>query len=300
MHLNDDDSYFMNLNTQKNLCFFSPSNSSVGNDDIDKSDIVNKENYINELKREIEKQFIYENTDYDSKKIKDPIEDLQNFELNSNIINYNKNNSYLVSFPSLEIKKQNDNLEQKILGRKRKQSNEIGNHNKFSEDNLIKKCITTFFHILIICINGKIKKESNIGYIILNINQEQRINSNVDYYQNLLNKKIKDIFNDLKINKKYKLLKQDHNKTVIQKLLKEKDKTKREIFEKLFDLTFLDCLKHFRESEIKEELKEMKKLSEVLEEIKEEKYKKDFENTILNLEEIINKKNSRKRRKKYN
>ena len=170
MCLNDDDSYFMNLNTQKYPFSFSPSNSFEGNDDIDKSDILNKENYTNELNREIEKQFIYENTDYDSKKIKDPIGDLQNFELNSNIINYNKNNSYLVSFPSSEIKKQNDKLEQKILGRKRKQSNEIRSHNKFSKDNLIKKCITTVFHFIIICINDKIKEVINNGDKIININ----------------------------------------------------------------------------------------------------------------------------------
>ena len=52
------------------------------------------------------------------------------------------------------------------------------------------------------------------------------------------------------ISSKFKKFAKNNNFILIQKLLSDKNEERKKYFEKLFKLTFLDCLKHFRGSKI--------------------------------------------------
>ena len=199
-----------------------------------------------------------------------------------------------------EKKKENGKEANKksLLGRKKKGSNETGNHNKYSEDNVIKKIKTHLLTILNKFINDVINKiyKGNIGHGIfqkqlLKINQNQVIVSKNN--KQFLNKTLKDIFSD-NISTKYSTYSSSHNRDLIKDLLNETDEEKRIKLNKLFNLTFIDCLRHFRGSEIIEELHGLDSLESVLKKFEDDKgYLKLFKHYCLNLEEVIYNKQSR-------
>ena len=269
-------------------------------------DNINEGYFNNELKKEDKKNYFQENTKFTSKKP-------------STQLNYkNQNNSNIIT--KIEISKNNKNIlktkfhiqnptkEKKLLGRKLKNSDESGDHNKFSDDNLSRRCKHIILDKLYCFINYLIKNIYNDfnlpdenRKILLKISQRQAINSKVDYNINFMNKKLKDIFSD-NISTKYRRYLPQHNKILIEELLNEKDETKRVLFEKIFNLTFLDCLKHFRGEINIKELEGFAKLNEVCEEFKKEKdweyYKRQFKYFIYNFETIIMSKKNRNRQKK--
>ena len=138
----------------------------------------------------------------------------------------------------------------KNLGRKRKNSNKKGIHNKYSEDNIIRKIKSNLLKILLKFINNFIYKEyeGNIGKGIfqkklLKMNQKQILDSKDN--KNFLVKNLGLIFSN-DISGKYSSGELEFNKNLIKELLNEYDEKKRKKFTNLFDLTFLDCLLHFR------------------------------------------------------
>ena len=134
----------------------------------------------------------------------------------------------------------------------------------------------------------------------MKINQRQVLNTKVDYNLNFLNKTLKDIFSD-NLSTKYRKYSPQHNKTLIEQLLNEKEETKKNIFEKLFNLTFFDCLKYFRGEINIDILDGMVRLDKACEKFKNEKdyedYVPTFRNFILNFETIIQNKKVRDRKK---
>ena len=117
-----------------------------------------------------------------------------------------------------------------------------------------------------------------------------------------MTKKIGDIFSD-DISRKYSVLPLNHNKNLIYKLINDKDENKKEYFKKLFDLTFIQCLKHFIGQEyikLLDGLKCFKDIKEVIiNEYKEdgEEYYEVLEYYLFNFESIIYNKRPRKPRK---
>ena len=200
-------------------------------------------------------------------------------------------------------------FETKSLGRKKKFSIEGGSHNKFSDDNLSRKSKGIIIRSAFTHINNIIKKVFNDRGDNLNkkklftINQGQIVSSKVEYNLAFLNKKLKDIFS-VNISTKYKRYSSDYNKNVINHLLNEEDKEKRDIFEKLFNLTFYDCLKHFRGEVYIEALNGMTTLDEACKQFKNQEYyelyEQELKNFILNYEKIIGKKKSRNKKKVIN
>ena len=167
----------------------------------------------------------------------------------------------------------NTSQEIKKSGRKMKKLGESGKHNKYSDDNLIRKIKGILLNKIHEYCNNKIRAiyENKKGQkILLKINSEQRLKSKVEFNKNLLNKSIKDIFSE-NISDRYVGSCKNFNKNLINDLLNEKDEIKRIQFEKLFNLTFLDCLKHFRGSETFKELIGMKLFEESI---------KKFENDV--------------------
>ena len=185
-----------------------------------------------------------------------------------------------------------------LLGRKKKGSNETGNHNKYSEDNVIKKIKAHLLTILYKFINDVIKKvyNGNIGHRIfqkqlLKINQNQVIVSKNN--KQFLNKTLKDIFSE-DISTKYSTYSLSHNKELIKNLLNETDEEKRIKLNKLFNLTFIECLRHFRGSEFIEELRGLDSLESVLKKFENDKdYLDEFNGYCFKFEEVIQKKKNR-------
>ena len=158
---------------------------------------------------------------YKDYNINNYISEFDTKEKTPNIININHSNTFDI------------NLNQKKkLGRKRKNSTEQSNRNKFSKDNLIHKFKTIFYQkFLIVLINNlifscglgkdfKIRKVSN-DYI-----KDLKINLNLD----ILNKTVAEYFS-FDLSKIYKKQEKDLNKKIID-MLKSKEN-----YNKLLDKT---------------------------------------------------------------
>ena len=195
----------------------------------------------------------------------------------------------------------------KILGKKRKESNMKRKHNKFSDDNLRRKIKYIIISNLIKFINKKIYElydgdlgEGMLIKKLLTLNHEQIANAIIDYNIKFLDKKIRDIFSE-NISSSYTNYPKEHNQNLIKKLTDEKDINKKTYFANLFDLTFLQCLKHFRKSENIKELNGFIDYDELIKQFNKEKdYKECLEYYIQNYEGIIMGKKSRKRNTKKN
>jgi 5'-deoxynucleotidase YfbR-like HD superfamily hydrolase len=133
--------------------------------------------------------------------------------------------------------------------------------------------------------------------------QNQPIKSRANYNKEFLNKTLKEIFSE-NISTKYTRYSPSHNKDLIEFLVNEKDETKKTIFNKIFILTFLDCLKHFRGSALYDELQGMDQLNKYLKETKnvegDEEYCTIFNYFINNFESIIMEKKPRNRKSQNN
>lgn len=242
----------------------------------------------------------------------------RSFETSNLIIE--KNNNFQININSKKViglftkkvdkiinNKTNSQQEKRLLGRKKNNSNEIGKHNRNTDDNMTRKCKHIILDNTFKSFNATIKKvyNNNIGdgnnkKQLKKINQGQIVSSKADYNKKFLNKRMKDIFSD-NISSKYSRHSLDYNKILIQRLLNEEDEEKRRIFTKIFNLTFLDCLKYFRGDINIQELEGFTKLDEACFPFKDdENYMKKFRDFILKYEEKIMNKQLRNRAKKYN
>ena len=77
-----------------------------------------------------------------------------------------------------------------------------------------------------------------------------------------MNKKISDILSD-NISSRYTNYPPDHNKLLIKRLRTDEDEYKRVYFNKLFDLTFKECLGYFIGKNSIEELEGMKSFESI-------------------------------------
>ena len=110
-----------------------------------------------------------------------------------------------------------------------------------------------------------------------------------------MNKKLKLIFSE-EIGTKYSRYPSSHNKDLIDTLINEEDEEKKKFFTNIFNLTFVDCLNHFRGSLKKDELLGMNILNNYLKDVNEnnEDYYNLFKFFIFNFEKIVTEKKARK------
>jgi len=194
-----------------------------------------------------------------------------------------------------------------LLNHKRKNESEKKTkkpHNKYTYDNLKRKSKHLVIENAMSFINKKIKEayNGNIGEGILKkelvkLNQAQKKNSSAEFNKSFIHKTLKDILSQ-KITKKIKFLKNDHNQKVIEKILEEK----KEEFESLFNITFIDCLDHFIGKKQIKELNGLTLFSELKEQILEEcdddgeSYYKNLEIFLNEFEKRINNAKSKKKK----
>ena len=204
-----------------------------------------------------------------------------------------------------ESKKSKENKERKLLGRKKREDSGSGEHNKFSDDNLRRKVKHLVIDSTFKFINEKIKKiyNGNIGHGIFVkklfiINQKQISEASIQFNKDFLNKTLGEIFSE-DITSRITNYHQKHNNLLIEALTNEKDEDKKNYFKKLFSITFVDCLKHFRGTEKIEELEGMKGFNDIKSKYKDDvDYLRCLENYFMNYEEKLNNKKTRKSKKK--
>ena len=192
-------------------------------------------------------------------------------------------------------------LKKKVLGRKKKDSNEKGLHNKYTSDNIIKKCKSVMINILLNFINKKIKEFFPYkNKRLMTMNQSQISNANVKFNKSFIKKNLKDIFSQ-NLSSKCKRYPIDYNKNLIIELLNEKNKEAKIFFTEIFNLTFLDCVNHFSKSKNANCLEGLEDIEEVCQNLNgDDNYKESFKGYIENFENIMNKKRERKLKKEKN
>ena len=192
-----------------------------------------------------------------------------------------------------QVDKNKESLMIKKCGRKIKVSNETGKHNKYSDDNITRKIKSKTIKKIIIYMNNIINKKK---YKLLFLSSEQVKKSKVDYNKKLINKTIKEILSTNQSGK-YINYEPQHNKHIIEKLLKEEDEDKRNTYESLFSLTLLDCIKHLRGDIYIKALSGIGSLDDMIHDLngEEDEYKQIFKDYFLNFETKINEKKGRNR-----
>ena len=240
---------------------------------------------------------------------------------NSNHDNINKNNNKNNNINNqLELEgktKETTNIERtnntqkeipdqdKLLNKKRENpDSNSGKNSRYSNDNTIRKIKHLILDSLLKFINEKIRKiyNNNIGFGVfqkklLTLNQSQKVDATINFNKQFMKKKIYEIFSD-RISTRYTSFPGDFNKTLINNLMNEEDLKKKEYFQKLFNLSFYDCLSHFRGTMNIEELDGLKLFSDYLKEHNDDvDYNKQLEYYLSNFEEKIDNKRSRKSKK---
>ena len=174
-----------------------------------------------------------------------------------------------------------------------------GDHNKYSDDNIRRKVKHLVLKNNMDFINGQISKmysKINQGIFtkkLLTINQRQISNATIDFNKKFLHKKLKDIFSD-DISTRYTNFLPEHNKILINSLMNDQDEEKREYFNGLFNLSFMNCLEHFRGSADFHYLEGMATFDEVKGEFEKDKHYLQFlEEKLSKYEQIIGQKNGR-------
>ena len=194
-------------------------------------------------------------------------------------------------------------LKNDLLRKKRGRKGTSGKHNKFSDDNLLRKCKHLILKIFFNFINKKIRDiyKNNIGYGInlkklLTINQKQKLDASIDFNKEFLNKSLGDIFSE-NITTRYTNYPLTHNKNLIH-FLKIDQNGNSEYFKRLFNLTFLECLNHFRGIKKIEELEGIDGIESLENEYNnDEDYLKSLNYHFNNYENIIYSKRTRNNKK---
>ena len=143
-----------------------------------------------------------------------------------------------------------------LLGRKKTNSGEVGEHTKYAQDNMIRKFKPYFKDSLKDLVNSNIQKYirfpnnmlNGIRYKkleILNINQKQVKDISVEMNKELLQKKIKDFFS-VEISHNYSNYPENFNELLIEEIYKNDNGEKVKC---ILEKTILESLKYFRMDE---------------------------------------------------
>ena len=191
----------------------------------------------------------------------------QNFEEINNVFNGNieKDNS-TQNFSSQKQtrptqKDEKDSIKKKKPGRENKNENIKDIHNKFNEDNIMRKIkvhilnqkIRNIFDNYFLALNLKKKK-------LLKFEQKEIISLKKEENIKLMDTHLKDIYQKYNIGKKYTKRENNYNINLINEIYSENEYID---LQKMFDLTFFEFLEIYTnpiaEKELNEELKQKKK-----------------------------------------
>ena len=141
-------------------------------------------------------------------------------------------------------KEENINILKSKLGRKRKNDKSERNHDKNSEDNIIRKIKIHMFNYARYIINQYLKKEK-----LFKLDYKERSDLQKDKNIQMFNKTLKEIFLEIEFSSKYKKESKDHNTNIINQVYNGTIREPK--VKKILDLTFLDLVEIFRGNEEK-------------------------------------------------
>ena len=195
----------------------------------------------------------------------------------------------------------NSNKYKNLIDKKRKRGNELINElNEYNPDKILRKIRTMSLRTVIIFINEMIKiiynndiRKSILIRQFLEINKKELSHSSVEFDKKFLYKELKEILSE-NISEKYSNFPPDKNKRLVEELITSENGGP--YFQKLFELTFLDCLEHIRGTKKFSELMGLMDKDAMLnyEEFKIDKDQiQTYEDYIYEYENIIKRKKSR-------
>ena len=213
-------------------------------------------------------------------------------------------------FDISKVKKEKTKETPQFLGKKR----QAENHSKFAFDNLVRKIKSKLFGSILIILNKSLEsnekekemtpndpqkvKKGEVSYeCFLKPDQKIILQTNVKENLALLDSKLRDIFSEnvstkvKNFSKEYQL---GYNKNFIEKIKNDEKKKKTN---DILDMTFFQCMEHFRGTNKYEALAGLEKEYEkVVEELSEdEEYLKSFEWQLNNFEDLYRNKRARNR-----
>ena len=205
----------------------------------------------------------------------------------------NNNDTININTPNIPEK----NSEDTNLNKKRNRDKNI-NNKKINFDKIIRRIKMSILDAIIRFINHKIEIDNNydnVKGIILSINKKELSHSNVEENKKFLKKNLEEILTT-NISKKYTNYIPTHNIELIQDLKINKG----EDYKKIFELTFLDCIEHIRETKNIDILDGLDKIDDIIK-IEEQKMDKDeienFVDFIMDYENILDGKEGRNSKK---
>ncbi len=167
--------------------------------------------------------------------------------------NYSNDNKIISDTIKISENNNKSNTNTNTLGRKRKDSKETGKHNKFSEDNMIRKIKPLFMADLIHFLNQKLKRNNIILTALidnkeykskkfLKIKNTQNYEISTNFNLKLFNKTIREVLSE-ELSDKCRNYPKTFHQIAINNLYNEK---KSEDIINLLNLTYLDCFKYYR------------------------------------------------------
>ena len=228
--------------------------------------------------------------------------------LHSSYSKLNANQLKSIDIKAFEIKKQKNKIfkigkDNKNKGRIRKNTNFIGKHDKFSEDNIIRKFKGRFIEKCRIYINKEYKrflltKKNDIKNIKVLLQRiSPKLSKKIKKEDNLkwLNSKLNKVFSE-KVSVKCSLYESDYNKKEIQKLYKENE-AKNVL--NILNRPVKEMLNAFIQNKIpgfdslNEDINELKEKMKKNNQDNIKEYLIKYKHTALNFESIFINKNSR-------
>ena len=195
-------------------------------------------------------------------------------------------------------KRSSEKVGQTESGRKTKDSNIKGKHNKFSEDNMMRKIKTNFFKYINGQLNAKLK---NKYFKFLKLDSKISENLKKDFNDSLMKTKIKDIYLNTEISSKYRTqIKNNHdtNIKIIEEIYSEREEI--DVINTL-ELTYIDLFGEFKNNYLDQFLNRIKKEEEDKKESEKDinAYIDKIKSLCLNYDGWFNDKKGRNRNKNY-
>ena len=256
---------------------------------------------------------IQQNSQENSSKTTETNTDKENKKEEPKIENIEKTECTIIEGNIFSIKKEpkSDTKEKNLLGKKRLDEN----HTKNAFDNIVRKIKSKLFGAIIIILNksleekkkpeeNKKEKKEKKGEIknecFLKPEQKIILQTNVKENLELLDMKLREIFSK-KVSEKVKNFSKEHqldyNKNFIEKI---KDDPKKQKTNEILDMTFFQCLEHFRGSKQYEALNGLEiEYENVIEDMNDDiEYKNNFIEHLKKYEILFRNKKPRKSKKK--
>ena len=274
-------------------------NVSNNNDNSEMNDI----SHIQANNIESKGNNIINNTNAQNNNENSEVNDIDRIQTNNialNRINEENNFNIIINSDNHDTDT-NSNKYKNLIDKKRKRGNELINElNEYNPDKILRKIRTMSLRTVIIFINEMIKiiynndiRKSILIRQFLEINKKELSHSNVEFDKKFLYKELKEILSE-NISEKYSNFPPDKNKRLVEELITSE--IGGPYFQKLFELTFLDCLEHIRGTKKFSELMGLMDVEEMLnyEEFKIDKDQiQTYEDYIYEYENIIKRKKSR-------